>query len=361
MSEHFLGDVPLYPRSHYVAELRPEIPEAAYAPARSRLLLVPVYLAIVVLGGLAIALGWAPWPTWPLIGIGMGIGFACQTFITHEGLHGGITRNKLLQNLQGYIGFLPFMLAPRIWVAWHNQTHHAITNQPGDPDAFPTLETYNTDASAKLAVDIFAVGPHRLRGLLTFLFGFTIQAAHQTHSMKKFNYATGGTRALAYVETAGYVGFWITLAFVVGFVPWLFICVVPMMVANICVMAFILTNHSLSPFIPINDPLITGLSVTVPAVIDRLTLNFGFHTEHHLFPAMSSRYAPLVRKLCIQHWPERYQSMPLVTALFELNRTARVYKDAVTLYDPASGASWPAILPRVGTQQNFAAEAQPAA
>jgi len=361
MAEHFIGDVPLYPRSHYVAQLRSEIPEAAYSPARSRLLLVPLYLAIVVLGGLSIGVGWATWPTWPVISIVMGIGFACQTFIAHEGLHGGITRNKTLQNIQGYIGFLPFMLAPRIWVAWHNQTHHAITNQPGDPDAFPTLETYNSDPNAKLAVDVFAVGPHRLRGLLTFLFGFTIQSAHQTHSMKKFKYASGGTFALAVVETAVYIGFWIALAFVVGFVPWLFICVIPMMVANIFVMSFILTNHSLSPFIPINDPLITGLSVTVPKLVDRITLNFGFHTEHHLFPAMSSRHAHLIRKLCIEHWPERYQSMPLVTALFELNRTARVYKDAVTLYDPDTKQSWPAILPRAAQRTRSVAEQQPAA
>ena len=38
--------------------------------------------------------------------------------------------------------------------------------------------------------------------------------------------------------------------------------------------------------------------------------------------------------------------MPLGTALLEINRTARVYKDAVTLYDPDTGREWSAILPR---------------
>jgi len=165
----------------------------------------------------------------------------------------------------------------------------------------------------------------------------------------------------AWLATRGESIHGIALAFVVGFVPWLFMCVIPMMVANIFVMSFILTNHSLSPFIPINDPLITGLSVTVPKFVDRITLNFGFHTEHHLFPAMSSRHAHLIRKLCIEHWPERYQSMPLVTALFELNRTARVYKDAVTLYDPDTMQSWPAILPRSAQRAGSVAEHQPAA
>jgi hypothetical protein len=61
---------------------------------------------------------------------------------------------------------------------------------------------------------------------------------------------------------------------------------------------------------------------------------------------MSSRHARLIRQLCLEHWPERYQAMPMSTALREINRTGRVYKDAVTLYDPDTGREWPAILPR---------------
>ena len=358
MAQQYLGSIPLYPRSHYVAELRPEIPESAYAPARSRLLLVPVYLAVVVLGMCAIGLGWAPGWSWPLLSIAIGIGFASQTFISHELLHGGIARNKLVQYAQGYLGFAPFLLSPRIWVAWHNQTHHAITNQPGDPDAFPTLEEYNTQAGARFAVDKFAVGPNRLRGFWTMAFGFTIQCAHQTHSIKKFKYASGGSAILAYVETALYIALWGGLLVAIGFVPWLFAVLLPMMVANAITIAFILTNHSLGPFIEINDPLINSLSVTVPKIVDLLTINFGFHTEHHLFPAMSSRHARLLRKLCIEHWPDRYQSMPMGAALREINRTGRVYKDAVTLYDPDTGREWPvSLLPR----EPAAAELEPAA
>src|SRR3569623_1784446 len=210
-------------------------------------------------------------------------------------LHGGSTRSKWLQYAQGYLGFAPFLLSPRIWVAWYNQTHHAITNQPGDPDAFPTLDEYKTQAGARFAVDKFAVGPNRLRGFWTMAFGFTIQCAHQTHSIKKFKYASGGSAVLAYVETALYVALWGGLLVAIGFVPWLFAFLVPHMIANAITIAYILTNHSLSPFIPINDPLITGLSVTVPKIVDMLTLNFGFHPEHQLFPAKSSRHARLIR------------------------------------------------------------------
>jgi fatty acid desaturase len=356
MAQQYLGSVPLYPRAHYVAELRSEIPESAYAPSRSRMWLSPLYLAVVVLGICAIGFGWAPWPVWPLISIAIGISFASQTFISHESLHGGITRNKLFQTVQGYLGFAPFLLAPRIWVAWHNQTHHAITNQPGDPDAFPTHEEYKTNAGARFAVDKFAVGPNRLRGFWTMALGFTIQSAHQTHSIKKFKYASGGVAALAIVESLLMVGVWIGLLVAIGFVPWLFAVLIPMMVANAITIAFILTNHSLSPFIPINDPLITGLSVTVPKIVDLLTLNFGYHTEHHLFPAMSSRHAPAVRAAVMARWPERYQSLPLGEALRQLHRTGRVYKDAVTLVDPRSGTEFPAILPRAIQDQRKCSE-----
>jgi fatty acid desaturase len=353
--QEYLGSVPLYPRSHYVAELRAEIPPEAYEPARSRLFLVPIYLAIVVAGMCAVALGWLPWYLWPVASIVIGVAMTCQVFISHEGLHGGVTRNKSLAYAQGFLGFMPFCLSPRIWMAWHNQTHHAITNQPGDPDAFPTLDEYHSDKNARLAVDLFAVGPHRLRGLLTFMFGFIMQCAHQTHSIEKFKYASGGKKALAYVETAIMIGAWLTLAFVVGFVPWLFIFLIPLMIANAVMIAFILTNHSLSPYIPINDPLITGLSVTVPKIVDLLTINFGFHTEHHLFPAMSSRHAKLIRKLCLEHWPERYQALPMGFALLELNRSGRVYKDSMTLYDPDSGKEYKALLPRDRVRADVAA------
>jgi len=122
--------------------------------------------------------------------------------------------------------------------------------------------------------------------------------------------------------------------------------VFPLAVANAVVMAFILTNHSLSPRVEINDPLVSGLSVTAPRWVEWITLQFGYHVVHHLFPAMSSRHARAVRDLLRALWPARYQSMPLRTAVRELHRTARVYKDAVTLIDPRTGREFSTLLPR---------------
>ena len=127
--------------------------------------------------------------------------------------------------------------------------------------------------------------------------------------------------------------------------PFLFVYVLPLLVANVCVMAFILTNHSLSPRLETNDPLVSGLTVTTSRFVQWITLGFGFHVEHHLFPAMSSRGAPALRALVRERWPERYQSMSLGAALIALHRTARVYKGATTLVDPTTGAEFSTLLP----------------
>ncbi len=86
--------------------------------------------------------------------------------------------------------------------------------------------------------------------------------------------------------------------------------------------------------------------MTLPRVFEKLHLNFGLHVEHHLFPSMSSHYAPLVRDELVRRWPERYQSLPLLTALGRLARTPRVYGSDSRLIDPRTGVEASTILPR---------------
>jgi fatty acid desaturase len=117
-------------------------------------------------------------------------------------------------------------------------------------------------------------------------------------------------------------------------------------VANSIVMVFIMTNHNLSPLTPVNDPLVNSLSVTLPPPLVWLTLGFGFHVEHHLFPTMSTRHGSTVRDAVLAKFPGRYQSMSLFRALGQLYRTARVYRDNTTLIDPPSGMTWPTLVPR---------------
>ena len=334
----------LVPQSAYVRELKAELPPEAFEPATSRLLLLPAHLAVIVVGALAIARGWVPSFVVPIISLAIGVSFACLAFVAHEAVHGGIVRGRTARQLVGAIGFAPFTLSPRLWAAWHDRVHHANANLEDDPDMYPTLDEYHASGRVRIFVNVFSPGNRRWRGVLTLLFGFTGQSTMQLIVGKRF--MKPRAYMFAILETAAAVAVWATVAIVVGFVPFLFIFVLPLLVGNAIVMAFILTNHALSPRVEVNDPLVTGLSVTSPRWFEWITLKFGYHVEHHLFPAMSSRHARRVRDLLRARWPQRYQSMPLRKALAKLHRTARVYKDAVTLVDPRTGAEYPTLQPR---------------
>ena len=346
MENDSLGKAALVPQSAYVRALRPDLPAEAFEPARSRLLLVPAHLAVITAAILAIASGGTPWPLVPLLSLVIGVSFACLTFVAHEAIHGGIVRGRITRQIVGWIGFLPFTLSPRLWAAWHDRVHHANANAPEDPDMYPTLSEYRESGRIRFFVDAFSLGGRRWRGALSLLLGFTVQSGHQLLAARRRGFLKPRALQLAVLESLAGVAVWALVAMLVGLVPFLFAFVLPLLVANAIVMSFILTNHSLSPRVEINDPLVSGLSVTAPRWLEWVTLQFGYHVEHHLFPAMSSRHARAVRELLRKQWPGRYQSMPLRTALRELHRTARVYKDAVTLIDPRTGREFATLMPR---------------
>lgn len=335
----------LLPLAAYVRELKPALPADAFDAARSRLVLVPIHVAIITVAIIAIARGWLPWPLIPLVSLAIGVSFSVLTFVAHEAVHGAIVRGRAARLVVGWIGFLPFMLSPRLWAAWHDRVHHANANMLDDPDMYPTLAEYRGSKKIRFLVDAFSLGGGRWRGGLSLILGFTVQSAHQLFAARKSNFLQPRAFAFAIAESVAALAVWVTVAWLVGPLAFLAVYVAPLLIANVIVMSFILTNHGLSPRVEINDPLVTGLSVTTPRWVEWLTLKFGYHVEHHLFPAMSSRHAPRVRALVLARWPERYHSMPLSSALSALHHTARVYKDAVTLVDPRTGDEFPTLMP----------------
>lgn len=330
----------------YGRELRPKLSPEAFAPARSRLLWLPIHAAVIATATWALAAGHVPWPLWPLVSLVIGASFAGVTFLGHETLHGAVVRGRVAIRIVGWFGFLPFCVSPQLWMGWHNRVHHNHTGKLGvDPDMYPTLEEYRTQGSARIMADHFGIGRRRLMGLLSLPFGFTGQSTQMLRRARRTGVLTPRLHRRAIAETALGVAFWAAVAVAIGLVPFVFAYVLPLFVANSIVMAFILTNHNLSPLTEVNDPLVNSLSVRLPRVLEWLTLDFGFHTEHHVFPTISTRHGRQVRALLREHYPLRYQSMPLFSALVRLHRTARVYRDDTTLIDPHTGETWPTLVP----------------
>jgi fatty acid desaturase len=332
--------------SAYARQLRPLLPEGTFAPARSRALWVPLHYAIIAALIWALASGHVPALAWPLVSLVIGASMAGVTFVAHEALHGGVVRGRLAVRIVGWLGFLPFCISPQLWMAWHNRVHHNHCGQPGvDPDMYPTLSEYRTERRARVMADYFGLGRRQFRGALSLLFGLSGQAVQVFLSARRTNMLTPRLLRRSLAESLAGVAVWATVGVLVGMPVFIFAYLLPLLVANSVVMTFIVTNHNLSPLSPVNDPLVNSLSVTLPRALEWLTLDFGFHTEHHLFPTMSARHGRTVREVLRARFGERYQSMPLFSAIRRLHNTARVYQDDTTLIDPHSGRTWSTLMP----------------
>ncbi|MBI4128342.1 MAG: fatty acid desaturase [Parcubacteria group bacterium] len=322
----------LLDRNHYVRVLKRHLPQEIFRPAPTRLVWMAPHVLVVTISAFAIS-AWSL-PIWLnlLLALVIGCSFSALGFLGHEILHGAVVRKPWLRDLLGAICMSPFCLSPRLWRKWHNAEHHGHTQDPGrDPDMAATLEDYRKKRPLQL---LFRFPPW-MQGIMLFA-SFTFWFSRQSLA-KLLEYSARERpreRVIMYGQALIPFLFWIVLATVVGLGNLLFIFLIPLLIANFLVMSYISTNHLLSPLTAVNDPLANSLTVLVPRAVAILHLNFGFHTEHHIFPSMSARYAPLVMKLCRRLWPDRYHGMSLRRALVLLFRTPRLYKDETTLVDP---------------------------
>ncbi len=338
----------LKPISYYSHALKPALPAKAFTPVPSRLAWLALHVGLVAAGTAAIALHLGgTLGAWAAVLV-IGHSFGGMAFVGHEMLHGAVIRSSRWRNALGWLCFLPFTLSPRVWVAWHNRVHHGHTMQTGvDPDAYPTLEQFQHSRVTRVT-DFVSLARGRVAGFITLLLGFTgqsMQIMWRLARQRDEGYLTKAQHNAAIAEQLAGVAVWATLGIVLGFHVFLFAFLIPLALGNAVVMAYIVTNHNLSPLTDVNDPLLNSLTVTAPRIFERLHLNFGLHVEHHIFPAMSSAYAPLVRDAILERWPERYQSMPIARALWLLWSTPRVYKDATTLVEPYRGRQYSTLLP----------------
>jgi fatty acid desaturase len=343
------GTVELRTIAMYQRALRPALPDAVFEPARSRVLWLPVHATAIALIAYALAAGHVPAPVWPVASIVIGGCMSAVAFLGHELLHGGIVRGGVAIRMLGWICLLPFTVSPTLWTAWHNRVHHNHCAQPGaDPDMYPTLDEYQTQPAARIMADYFGLGGRRLTSLLSLLLGFTGQSQQMLWEARVLGFLSPALHRRAIGEFLLGVAFWTAVGFAIGFVPFVFVYLLPLVVANVIVMSFILTNHNLNPATPtVNDPLINSLSVTLPRPLEWLSLHFGYHVEHHVFPTMSARHGRRVRDELRKQFPDHYQTMPLTSALRGLYCTGRVYRDDTTLIDPRTGHTAPALQPRV--------------
>jgi fatty acid desaturase len=289
----------------------------AWSRRRARIAIVNAHLGLFARFGLALVIGFS---------------FCCMAMLGHEVLHGSVVEPLWLRRFLAAFCLAPVGIGPVFWTIWHN-VHHANTQDPArDPDTWGTIDGAPVDRPMRFL--------RRFTNARTPLFPFLLSVGVTAHGAALlFCMQKQMTRSQRVATITEFLVLWLfrlSLGFWLGWVNFVFFFVIPLLVANLIVNSFVVTNHFLSPLDDTGDPLASSLTVTTNVWIERLLLNFNYHTEHHLFPRMSPKYAPRVARLLKETFPDRYHQLPHGQALLAVWRTPRVYNDRMQLIDLGS-------------------------
>ncbi|RIH81418.1 Delta(12)-fatty-acid desaturase [Calidithermus terrae] len=318
----------------YTKALKAHLPRHFFEPVPARLAFLPAFLALFGLCTWGILA--TPYILLKLLlSFGIGYAFIGMGFLAHEILHGAVTKNPVLRSITGTIAFVPLMVGARLWRKWHNVEHHGSTQHPeDDPDAMGTLESATKRPIVQWA---FRQVP-ALRSFFLF-FAWTFWFTLHAHMMLRrfFPDFKPNERPAVIFQAILPPLVWLGVLLLVGPLNFLFVFVIPWVIANFIAMSFIATNHLLNPITETNDPLLNSLTVRNPRWLEWLTLGFGYHIEHHVFPVLSPKYAHIVAAKIKELWPERYNELPHWKALVYLWKTPRLYRDHRNLIEPTTG------------------------
>lgn len=326
---------------YYTRILKKRLPREYFEPVPSRLLWFIPHLSVIIAGIASLIMFDLHWGIKLPISIVIGASMASLGFLGHEILHGAVVKTPWLRNFLGQICFWQFAISPMLWRRWHNVEHHGNTqHEHDDPDAMHTLEDLHERPALKL---IYKIAPWLRAVLMLISFSFWFSMHSHKILISFLPDFSPRERAKVLLQYALPMAFWLGLLAWIGPAKWVWVYLLPLLIANFIVMSYIATNHLLNPLTPINDPLVNSLSVTAPRWVDVLNLNFSHHTEHHLFPAMNPKYAPRVKELCKELWPDRYNEMPHWKALLMVCLTPRVYYRYDQLIDPVRRLVYPVV------------------
>ena len=300
-----------------------------FRPVPGRVLRLPVHGSIAVACTIAIVdahLGLLPKFALAII---IGLSFACMGLLGHEILHGSVVERLWLRRVLAAFCVAPLGIGAAFWTIWHN-LHHANTQHPArDPDTWGTIDGNPQDRTMRFL--------RRFTNSRTPLFPFLLAVGVTAHAAALLlciqKQMTRKQRIATLTEFLVVWLFWLSTGFWLGWWNFSFFFVIPLLLANLIVNSFVVTQHFLNPLDETGDPLATSLTVTTNIWIERLLLNFNYHTEHHLFPCMSPKYAPRVAQLLKETFPDQYHQLPHRSALLAVWRTPRVYHDRVKLVD----------------------------
>jgi fatty acid desaturase len=324
-------------------ELRRAMPPEAFKPQPLRGVIALAHVPVMVAMVWAAASGRLPWWACLLISFALGQMLITVGFAAHEALHHSVFRSRVLEDVLGWVGFSPFLVTPGTWRAWHVQAHHSAANiHVRDPDILPRQHEWRTQWFSRV-VHALSPGSGTWLSYISFTFFFTAQGqAFLWHysgqpQLEKVRMNRVRERVFTVLLALG----WGALGWAMGLKGALYALILPHLFGNITLMVYIATNHWLQPASEsVDNPFVNTSSVDTHPVMDLIHWNFSYHQEHHIFPAMSPRFAPLLREHLRVLNPEASIVYPHLRALRMLFwRPALYAADGHTLVGPAGTPS----------------------
>ncbi|WP_019498750.1 fatty acid desaturase family protein [Pseudanabaena sp. PCC 6802] len=349
------------PQAEYAKKLRPFLPAEAFQPDPSKLAILLINIAILIVGwAIATYLDRIPvylcWLYLPL-SVVMGNSVIVLLFSSHDLMHGSVVKNYFWQRSICLLGLSMLWMPPTLWQAVHNRVHHNKTNSLADPDRNYLYSQPNTWGKwiQNLFVPSLLVNPVWLiAGMATAwgIYAFRNLTAVLLFNQESVDYVPAAftVRPKERAAIAGefllicaiHLSIWFYLQF--DAIELLLGYFLPIGLGYSGIIFYVYTNHMICPMTEVNDPLANSVSIGVPKFFDLLHLNFSYHTEHHIFPALNSDYYPIVQELLRTHYPERFHYLSASEAWHLLRHTPRHYQDARTFTTWSGQISMPCPL-----------------
>lgn len=335
--------------SDYVRSLRPNLPPEAFRPDPRRYLRIAAHLGITIAGFVALRV--SPHALWPLIGLVIASNTAALPFLGHDLSHRTIVTHRYLLYPTELVLWSLLFVPVTLWRRLHN-AHHRHVNSDGDPDRAYLTSDHGlspivtaallypnrvTRYNPLWALHFVAYPVRHAIAALLFSGSPAFVAANPVSSMRDKIVIL--LEIVFIVAVQGLIAYFLRGAY-------LWASVVPIVTASAVSSWYFFTNHRLQQFHNSDDVVASTTSVTVPRICDIMHSNFSYHTEHHLFPAMNSKYYPMVSTLLQAQFPDRYHRVPIAAAW------SKLWKNPILLSpngdgSPVSAAEEPAgRLPR---------------
>lgn len=332
--------------------LRASLPADTFEPQPLRGVKAWIEIALVVAISIAIPILALPW--WAKLAGALLLGqLMCSISLgAHEAMHGSVFRSARANRVLGTVGFLPILVTPGLWHAWHVQAHHGATNQgPRDPDAMMEVGAYRQRWRARMRARMSPGHRHWL-SIASLFFMFTLQGqvflwSHCNDPEIRDRIALRPVRER--ILSTLLIGAWLAGAIALG-VDGLWVFVLPLIGANFTLMAYITTQHWIRPLVDSDDPRATTVSVHAPRWFDWWHFDFSYHQEHHLFPKMSHKFGARVRAKLRELDGRAVAVLPWGVALRAAFATPALYRDAFTLVheDGSDETALPALAQQLG-------------